>query len=199
MSCDRKPKAASTAEPLHDHVPTTNPEFRMKLYLACLIILGALSGCATNGPVEMSTEGLGSNQIATLTPAQIPASVLINIDRKRPGNCFTNCSFYRPVRILAGKHKIEMQVMLPSPIFKQDGPWIPPEHVATAKKLRSTASSIFTTAFWLDEQELTFEAGKNYQLRYGYLSKSDHSPYIWWVVSDAGQPDGSAATAADRK
>ena len=55
----------------------------MKLYLACLIILGALAGCATNGPVEMSTEGLEGNQVATLTPAQMPASVLINIDKKR--------------------------------------------------------------------------------------------------------------------
>lgn len=171
----------------------------MKPFLACLVILGALAGCATNGPVEMSTEGLGNNQVATLTPAQVPASVLMSIDGTRPGNCFTNCTFYRPVRVLAGKHKVEMQVMLPSPIFKQDGAWIPSEHVAAAKKLRSTAASVLTTAFWLDAQEFTFEAGKNYQLRYGYLNNGDRSPYIWWVMTDAGQPDVSAASAAGRK
>ncbi|MCR6479499.1 hypothetical protein NU688_25295 [Variovorax sp. ZS18.2.2] len=154
----------------------------MKRFLYSFVLV-ALAGCASSGPIEILTEGLGSNQIATLNPAPMPASVIMSIDGRRPENCFTNCSFYRPVRIPAGKHKVKLDLYLPGLASDESMPSIPTDRVAEAQKTKLTLGSLFVSTFYIDEQEFTFDAEKSYQLRYGYISK-DREPYLWWEVTE---------------
>jgi len=79
---------------------------------------------------------------------------------------------------------IQMEVFAPGLPSDKDKPTVPAERVAEAKQLTSPRGGILVSSFTLDEQEFAFDAGKNYQLGYGYIDK-DGAPYIWWTATES--------------
>lgn len=159
------------------------PEIPLKSLLLPLAISLALAGCVSNPtvPVDLFSGELSNQQVATLLPlpAQV-GSALLRVDGAAPGSCFTNCSFYRPVRVLPGTRKVVLEVHMPP--GQSQVPIVPPERLEQATQLITNRSSLLVNSAVLDA-EIKFEAGKTYQLAFGFKSKEDLSPYVWWEVN----------------
>ncbi|MGC0155693.1 hypothetical protein ACPRNU_24805, partial [Chromobacterium vaccinii] len=156
----------------------------MKFVLASLSLTLALSGCASNfgATVNMFQGDLTNQQVATLNPLPVRVgSTLLRIDGEAPGSCFVNCTFFRPVRVLPGTRTVFMEVFMSSD--SSQIPIMPADRLGQATPLKTNHSSLLVNSAVVDTL-FTFEAGKTYQLGFGFRSKDDHAPYIWWEVSD---------------
>jgi len=139
-----------------------------------------LAGCATDPRVDMFTEQLADEKVATLLPfSNERGMVVMRVDGKSTGSCVTNCMFFRPVRVLAGTHELDMTVNLVN--SKDNKPILPADRAAQAAQADKDFehTSVFTLSTKLKGQ-YTFEAGKRYRLEFAFKSAEDTTPYVWW-------------------
>ena len=152
----------------------------MKIWAAFLISGLLLTGCATDPRVDMFTEQLADEKVATLLPfSNERGMAIIRVDGKSTGSCVTNCMFFRPVRVVPGTHELDMVVNLVN--TKDNRPILPADRVAQASPAERSFehTSLFTLSTKLKGQ-YTFEAGKRYRLEFAFKSADDTAPYVWW-------------------
>jgi hypothetical protein len=151
--------------------------------LSILTVL-LLSGCVANTVPERLYEGPEKPASETVTLYPVPAdvgSIMLYVDGKHPGNCFTNCAFIRPIVVLPGDRKFTGKIYA-VPLKKGA---VSPSFPADEKSAHLSTPVFGEGGLFADvssmEHEESFEPGASYQLEFGFKNDSGQQlRYFWW-------------------
>jgi len=161
---------------------------RRALLLAGFVVV-VLAGCASGGPKTVLIEGVTTPEASAIVhPTAVPAGLMLIRAVDGKSTYIMSIGFMGSIYVPPGTHEFEVEVSHNFKVQDAGGPaWTVPAGASPAPLIGNAPGSTLLVTKGISRPRATLEAGKTYELRFGFDRTDPNRPVpVTWVSPISG-------------